>query len=179
MKHTPRAAHRAMGRREFLGAGVAAAGGSAVSCTRGTQAGGGWRFFTSAEGRTVESICAQLIPADQDPGAKEAGVVNFIDLQLSRRFRRHRAAYRQGIAATDDAARAKFGKLFAELGSEQQVEVLNAIEENNKAFFELILAHARQGFYGDPRHGGNRNMASWKMVGLAFPPVRGREHYQG
>ena len=40
---------------------------------------------------------------------------------------------------------------------------------------DLVLNHARQGFYGDPRHGGNRAMASWKMVGLPFPPVRGRQ----
>jgi gluconate 2-dehydrogenase gamma chain len=41
----------------------------------------------------------------------------------------------------------------------------------------LILAHTRQGFYGDPRHGGNRNRVSWKMIGVPFPPIRGREHY--
>jgi len=51
------------------------------------------------------------------------------------------------------------------------------MDENSEAFFELVLAHTRQGFYGDPRHGGNCGMASWKMVGLAFPPVRGRMHY--
>ena len=172
-------------RREFLGAGsralasLSVAAGSAVSCSRATAPGAGWRFFTASEAQTVEAICAQLIPADQDPGAKEAGVVNFIDLQLSRRYKKHRAAYRQGIAAVDAAGRSKFAKPFVELGADQQVEVLNAVEENSRPFFELILAHTRQGFYGDPRHGGNRNMASWKMVGLPFPPVRGREHYQG
>ena len=165
-------------RRKFLGAGLSVAAGSAVSCRRAEQPGAGWRFFTTSEARTVEAICAQLIPADQDPGAKEAGVVNYIDLQLSRRFKKHRAPYRQGIASVDATSRTRFGKAFAELAGEQQVEVLNDAEENSKPFFELILAHTRQGFYGDPRHGGNRNMASWKMVGLPFPPIRGREHYQ-
>jgi gluconate 2-dehydrogenase gamma chain len=165
-------------RREFLGAGLSVAAGSAVSCNRAVKPGAGWRFFTAAEARTVEAICAQLIPADQDPGAKEAGAVNFIDLQLSRRYKKHRAAYRKGIAVVDGVSRSKFGKAFVELAGEQQVKVLNDAEKNSKPFFELILAHTRQGFYGDPRHGGNRNMASWKMVGLPFPPVRGREHYQ-
>ena len=36
-------------------------------------------------------------------------------------------------------------------------------------FFDLLLTHTRQGFYGDPRHGGNRDLVSWKMVGLPFP----------
>lgn len=163
-------------RRRLLGAGLAAVAGSAISCEPG-RAGSPWRFFTAAEAETLDAICAQLIPADRDPGAREAGVVNYIDIQLSKRFRKHRAAYRQGLAGIDQASRGKFGKRFVELVSERQVEVLNAVEEGSQVFFDLLLTHTRQGFYGDPRHGGNRNMASWKMVGLPFPPVRGREHY--
>lgn len=163
-------------RRSLLGAGLAAVAGSAISCAVG-RAGSPWRFFTLAEAATLDAICAQLIPADRDPGAKEARVVNYIDIQLSQRFRKHRTAYRLGLAGIDHTSRAKFGKAFVELASGQQVEALNAVEESSKVFFELLLIHTRQGFYGDPRHGGNRNMASWKMVGLPFPPVRGREHY--
>lgn len=163
-------------RRTFLGAGVTAvATGSLISCARGTAA--EWRFFTAAEARTVEAICEQLIPADRDPGAKQAGVVNYIDIQLTKAFRRHRAAYRKGLAGVDTASRAKFSRGFAELSPEQQREVLGVVEQDSKAFFDLILTHTRQGFYGDPRHGGNRRMASWKMLGLPFPQVRGRQHY--
>jgi gluconate 2-dehydrogenase gamma chain len=64
-----------------------------------------------------------------------------------------------------------------ELSSDQQVEALGDADQNSKEFFELILAHCRQGYYGDPRHGGNRNMASWKMLRLPSPPLRGRMHY--
>jgi len=167
-----------LGRRAFLAAGLSAAAGTATSCKKGT-AGGTWRYFTPAQAETVDAICAQLIPADQDPGAKEAGVVNFIDLQLNGRFKKHRSVYEQGLAAIDAESRSKFGSRFVELTGERQVEVLNAAEENSKVFFDLILTHAREGFYGDPRHGGNRNRVSWKMVGLPFPPVRGREHYKG
>jgi gluconate 2-dehydrogenase gamma chain len=162
-------------RRTFLGAGLSAAVlGPTVGC--GGKA-GSWRYFSPSEARTLEAVCAQLIPADRDPGAREAGVVNYIDIQLTRAFRKHRAAYRQGLAAIDAESRAKAGKSFADLPAADQIEVLNAIEEKAPAFFDLLLTHARQGFYGDPRHGGNRNMASWKMVGLPFPPVRGRQHY--
>ncbi len=165
-----------MRRRTFLSAGLsAAAAGSAVSCAGG-NAGTPWRFFTAAEGRAAEAVCSQLIPLDRDPGAREAGVVNYIDTQLATRFKKHRAAYRRELAALDSGARAKYGQPFAALSSGQQVEMLKAFEKNSRAFFDLILAHARQGFYGDPRHGGNRNMASWKMLGLPFPPVRGRQH---
>jgi len=164
-------------RRTFLGAGLsAAAAGAAISCGGGAR-GGGWRFFTAAEGQTVEAIWEQIIPADRDAGARQAGVVDYIDIQLTRHFKRHQKTYRQGLAAVDAASRAKFGKRFAELAVERQSEALIEVEENSRAFFDLILTHTRQGFYGDPRHGGNRNMASWKMVGLPFPPVRGRQRY--
>jgi gluconate 2-dehydrogenase gamma chain len=52
------------------------------------------------------------------------------------------------------------------------------IETKDAEFFNLIRAHAMQGFYGDPRHGGNRDEASWKMLGIPCPPVRGRLPYQ-
>lgn len=163
-------------RRTLLGLGVSAVAGSAISCAGGGS-GSSWRFLKPDEARTLEAVCAQIIPADQDPGAKEAGVVNYIDIQLSTRFKKHRAAYRQGIAGIDAAGRSRFGKPFLDLAGGQQVEVLNAIEANSRAFFDLLLNHTRQGFYGDPRHGGNRNRASWKMLGLPFPQVRGRQHY--
>jgi gluconate 2-dehydrogenase gamma chain len=41
-------------------------------------------------------------------------------------------------------------------------------------FFQLAVDHSMQGFYGDPRHGGNRDGVSWKMLGVPYPPVRGR-----
>ena len=163
-------------RRTFLKAGLAAtAAGYALSCVRSGS--GAWRFFTDAEAQTVEAVSAQLIPADRDLGAKEAFVVNYIDIQLTRQFKKHQRAYRQGLAGLDAACRAKYGRRFVELPSQAQVEALNALEESSPSFFQLILAHTRQGFYGDPRHGGNRNMVSWKMLGLPYPPIRGRQNY--
>jgi hypothetical protein len=53
---------------------------------------------------------AQLIPTDRDPGAREAGVIHYIDIQLAKRLRKHQAAYRKGIAALDAGSRSKFGK---------------------------------------------------------------------
>jgi gluconate 2-dehydrogenase gamma chain len=163
-------------RRTLLGAGVAAAAaGTAVTLPKWGNS--PWRFFTIEEAAAVDAICEQLIPADGDPGAGEAHVVNYIDIQLTRHFRRYRQFYRQGIAAVEAASRARFSHGFAELTSDQRRQVLTGIAETSKDFFELILNHTRQGFYGDPRHGGNRNMASWKMLGLAYPQVRGRMHY--
>ena len=150
---------------------MATLGGAAVSCSRG----GRWRYLTPAEAATADAICAQIIPADQDPGAHEAGVVNYIDLQLATHFKQHRETYRRGLAVTDAISLSTHGLRFTDLPFAKQTEILRDVQKKARPFFDLILAHTMQGFYGDPRHGGNRDGVSYKMLALPCPPVRGRE----
>ena len=147
-----------------------------VACGR---RGSSWRFFTAEEARTLEAVCAQIIPEDQDPGAVRAGVVRFMDTQLTRFYKPLQKTYRRGIAQLDQASIDFAGKRFADLPAAQPLAVLHHIESNPelRPFFELLVAHTMQGFYGDPRHGGNRERVSWKMVGLPYPPLRGRLRY--
>ncbi len=174
-------------RRRFLQAGATAAlGGASVACTRNTSP---WRFFTVEEAATLEAMCDQIVPADQDPGAADAGAVNFIDRQLMGHYKPHRQAYRTGIAAVNRTSRALHGAAFAELPVEKRVAVLTAMDKNQappdawpdagaaKAFFDLVVTHTMQGFYGSPRHGGNREAVSWRMLGVPPLPVRGRLHW--
>ncbi len=151
-----------MDRRRFIAAGLA---GTAVGCTRSKSP---WRFFTADEARTVGAVCAHIVPQDRDPGAVEAGAVVFIDRQLAGFYKPLQPAYRQGIAA--------IGAGFADLPATAQLDALHRIEGNpeTKPFFDMLVAHTMQGFYGDPRHGGNRGRVSWKMLGVASPPLRGR-----
>ncbi len=37
-------------------------------------------------------------------------------------------------------------------------------------FFGQLLQNTYEGYFCDPVHGGNRNMAAWKMIG--FPGAR-------
>jgi len=168
-----------MRRRTFLSTGLAAAAAGAAISSRHDDPGTNWRFFTDEEARTVDAICAQIIPADRDAGCREAHVVGYIDVQLTKHFRKYQRTYRQGIARVDSDSVKRFGKRFVDLRAGEQTDVLKGIEQNAAAFFALILDHTRQGFYGDPRHGGNYQMSSWKMLKLPFPPLRGRQHYDG
>jgi gluconate 2-dehydrogenase gamma chain len=157
---------RSLDRRRFLA--LSAAG--ATACSR---AGRGLRFFTEEEAATAAAIADQIIPPDEHPGAAAAGAVDFLDRQLKGHYRFLQAAYRQGLAEIDEAARARFGRRFAELAFDQQRALL--AEREQTPFFRLIVDHTMQGFYGDPRHGGNRDFASWRMLGIPHPPVRGRQ----
>ena len=130
-------------RRRFLEAGIVAAGGSLVSCGR-TGGGPYWRFFTAAEARCANAICEQIIPADDFPGASQAGVVNFLDVQLTRHYRKHRDAYRQGLAGVDEAARKRSGKPFAELAPEQQTEILTGADR------EVLIGTPVKRYFADP-----------------------------
>jgi gluconate 2-dehydrogenase gamma chain len=107
-----------MNRRRFLQTSAAAAAAlSAASCSRSRTR---WRFLTDPEGRTLAALCDQIVPADQFPGGAQAGAVEFIDRQLMRHYRKHRAAYRRGLDDTERLSIAHFGHSFWQLSAAQQ-----------------------------------------------------------
>jgi len=57
-----------------------------------------------------------------------------------------------------------------------QVEAVDWTGVDPADFFGLARDHTMMGFYGDPRHGGNHDRLSWKMLGVPDPPIRGRLH---
>ncbi len=162
-------------RRQFVAAGALGSAAVAVGCTSGRQ--GNWDFLSDGQARTLAAICDQIIPADKYPSASQAGVLTYIDKQLARHFRRHQDAYRDGLQQAEAISRKRFGKELAALTSQQQFEVVSALEQEARSFFDLVRAHTLQGYYGSPRHGGNRDAVSWRMLGLDEPPLRGRAQY--
>jgi gluconate 2-dehydrogenase gamma chain len=63
------------------------------------------------------------------------------------------------------------------LAMEQRLQTVLQIEKEQAEFFEMVRRHTFEGYYGSPRHGGNRDAASWRMLGLAEPPLLGRAQY--
>jgi gluconate 2-dehydrogenase gamma chain len=158
-------------RREFIAAGVALAA-SCSACRRT-----GYGYLKERETAALAAICDQIIPADDFPSASQAGVLTYIDLQLMGHYRRHQKAYREGLKRADELSRSRFGLDLVQASAQQQFEAVSSIEKENKPFFELVRAHTMQGYYGSPRHGGNRDAVSWRMLGLDEPPLRGRAQY--
>lgn len=89
-----------------------------------------------------------------------------------------RQLYRLGLADLAAACRQQQGKAFEALDAQAQDAVLIQLEAGTlalpsvpgKTFFALVLANAREGFFCDPRHGGNHDLAGWKLIG--FPGAR-------
>lgn len=147
-----------------------------------------WRFLSEEEAGLIEAITEQFIPADQDAGATEGRVVNFFDKQLMGYYVRHQETYRNGLKSLDLSARKLFGASFRDIEWKDQTQVLELMEKgelsdenweqvDQKAFFNLMLDHTMQAFYGSPRHGGNCNYVSYKMMNIDYPHIIGQNRY--
>ena len=124
-----------------------------------------WLFFNADEARTADAALARLIPADDTgPGAREAGVVVFLDRQLAGAWGQGDHFYRQGpfvpgtpqqgyqlaftpaemfrfgFARLDESARKLHGAAFAELTDAQQDDLLAQAEHGKLDFGALPSA---------------------------------------
>lgn len=157
-------------------------------CMRGTQK-SSYRIFTQEEADCLGYICEQFIPADEFAGAREAGVVNFIDKLLYQRFPELTENYKKGLQTVEKYCRETFGKPFAGLSWEEQHSLLTQMEcselpesywndMKQRDFFNMVLRNTMQGYYGAPRHGGNKDYVSYRMMRLDFPLLIGQNRYE-
>src|SRR5258708_613847 len=97
--------------------------------------------------------------------------------------------YRLGLKALNDYTNTTYHKDFRALTPPQQDTVLAGLDSGKitlglkpgfttKAFFELVLQNSMEGFFADPLYGGNKNMASWKMIGFPCARYDHRDHIE-
>ena len=157
-------------------------------CTRRTEK-NSFRVFTSEEADCLGCICEQFIPADDFAGAKEAGCVNYIDRLLYQRFPELTESFKNGLQSLENFCRETHGKIFSQLAWDIQTSLLKQMEKGElaesfgdkttqRSFFSLVLRHTMQGYYGSPRHGGNKNFVSYRMMRLDFPLLTGQNRYE-
>ena len=130
-----------------------------------TQAQPTLSVFTREQAAEVEAFASRIIPTDDTPGAREAGVVYFIDRGLSTWARDQRNGFTEGLAKLERDVGAKFrGQTrLSALTPAQQDEVLKSIE--NTQFFGQMRFATLAGMFSLPSYGGNRDFAGWKLVG--------------
>jgi gluconate 2-dehydrogenase gamma chain len=118
------------------------------------------------EAREIEALASQIIPTDNSPGAREAGVIYFIDRALATFDADKRSLYAAGLEQAQAARQDLFpgSQSIAGLQPGELIRLLRAIE--NTEFFELVRTHTILGFFGNPSYGGNRNLAGWKLIGF-------------
>jgi hypothetical protein len=143
---------------------------------------GKFEVLTPEQARQVEAVASQIIPTDGLPGAREAGVVYFIDRALKTFAKDSLPVYEKGIAALNQATIEKYpdAKTFADVSTEHQEKLLMELTDGQNPqespsrrrlqfgsddFFQTIWQHTVLGFLADPAAGGNRDYAGWKVIG--------------
>ena len=90
-----------------------------------------------------------------------------------------REFFRAGVASANEFTRKAWAKDFDRLNEEQRIAVLKAMEEgkaefkglSSAMFFNALLQITMEGFFADPIYGGNRDKASWRMIGYPGLPA--------
>ena len=131
-------------------------------------------FFSPQHYRMVEHLAEMIIPEDDTPGAKKAGVAEFIDFMVANRVP---VSTSHDIRSTDDAiaagndaqtrflagldwinarSRSEFGREFMDCTPEQQNSLMEELAykakykpttEGGRAFFQMIRDYTVVGYY--------------------------------
>ena len=131
-------------------------------------------FFSSQQFQTIERLADMIIPTDETPGAKEAGVAEFIDFMVATRVP---VTARRDVRCTQDAielgneaqgrflaglnwmdarSKSEFGREFMECAPEQQKSLLEELAykakfrpmtESGRQFFQMMRDYTVVGYY--------------------------------
>ena len=131
-------------------------------------------FFTRQQYRIVEHLADMIIPDDETPGAKQAGVAEFIDFMLASRVplsgSRDIRSTQEAIEAGNEAqthfldglgwlnarSHSEFDRDFLDCNRDQQNALLEEIAykakfqpntESGRAFFQMMRDYAVVGYY--------------------------------
>jgi len=127
--------------------------------------------LSADEAAEIEAAACRIIPSDDSPGAREAGVIYFMDRALATFAADQREGYTQGLPVLQSKTREMFPGVqkFSQAAPDQQDAVLKALE--GQPIFELIYEHTVMGFLSVPERGGNRGKVGWKHIGFDDSPA--------
>ena len=133
-------------------------------------------FFNAQDAETVSALAERIMPGEPGkPGAREAGVLNYIDLALAGAYADLQDFYRRGLASLNAYSHKTHNAAFVRLDAAKQDEVLIALEEGTatdfswpaaQEFFNTVRVHTMEGMFADPVYGGNKNFSGWRLVGF-------------
>lgn len=131
-------------------------------------------FFNSDQYQMIEHLAEMILPSDDTPGAKEAGVAEFIDFMVANRVP---VSARRDVRCTQDAielgneaqnrfvsgldwmnarSKSEFAHAFMECTTEQQKNLLEELAykakfkpttESGRQFFQLMRDYTVVGYY--------------------------------
>jgi gluconate 2-dehydrogenase gamma chain len=113
------------------------------------------QFFAPAEYAAIERLTEIIVPSDATPGAKEAGVAEFVDFMVA-----HdpdaQYGFRTGLTWLEAYSVESAGQRFLDLGLDQQISLLEPLgfkakmrpeHEAGRQFFAMMREYTVIGFY--------------------------------
>lgn len=153
-----------------------------------------WAIVTDRQARWLAAACDVFIPEDEFPSASQAGVVDYIDLQLATGYGRGEGLYLQApffdgtpeqgwqldktpaellLQGIDDL-NAEDTPIY-DLDVAGRDDFIQALSERTQPigggtpardFFTLLHSLTNEGYFADPIYLGNHDYAGWRMVGF-------------
>jgi gluconate 2-dehydrogenase gamma chain len=121
-------------------------------------------LLSAAEAADIDAVASQIIPTDDSPGAREAGVVYFIDRSLASFFSQLAGDYRAQLATFQGAFRRRIRPRLVRVAARPSRSVLKTVDQTPFFTTTRLLTV--------PRHavalpsGGNRSGVGWKLLGF-------------
>jgi hypothetical protein len=133
--------------------------------------------FTPGRRSTLRAVVQRILPGSDGPGA--AGTDAAVGCEravLHPCFRGLRPGIERVLDRLQSRAGQLYGKEFAACSTEEQDELLRALEQDpnpwTRFLFRSLIGFSLEGFLGDPVHGGNRSFLGWEAIGLRAEDVR-------
>jgi len=171
-------------RRDFLHVSGRAAGGAwllanasllratALRAAEDHRAGAPFRVLSDEEAREIEAMADRIFPSGETPGAREAGVIHFIDGALEDLMSGAEPVVKGAAEALNAAATEAGAERFSELGPDAQDRIVGELEAaDGPPFFPVVRFLTVAGMFANPEYGGNREEVGWELLGFADRPV--------
>jgi Gluconate 2-dehydrogenase subunit 3 len=140
-----------------------------------------YHYFSPAEARLLEAVCARLLPQDDRPPAERIPIAPWVDDRLARgegdgyRYADMPGdgeAYRRGLRGIAQTAELLFHRPFVELDAERQDAVLRRVADGAppgeawsglpaRRLFQELVGEAIARYYAHP--------AAWAEIGFSGP----------
>lgn len=125
-----------------------------------------FRSLSPRQAADFGAFADRVIPPDDTPGARDAGVVHFVDQMLSTIGADRKPEFDKALVELHRATRrrAPRGGAFATLPAARQDEIITAMQGSSA--FGVLRDATLAGYLSHPSYGGNRNGAGWKAIGF-------------
>ena len=148
-------------RRSFLqGTGALALFALSEAARTAIDEGAAFEVLTTFEAKELDAIAARILPTTDTPGAREAGVIYFMDKALGSFMSNELDSIRRGLSKFESGLTTSFSA-----SSESDQDAYLSTHDRSH-FFSRVRLMTIAGFFCMSSYGGNRDQIGWKLIGF-------------